>query len=413
MFEFFNKMYMKKLVVIFFIGMVLCSCSKEKVRNVKELISFKNKYKFDFEILEKLENDTIAWKYQLSANEFMLKGNYLKALKEWDKAFKGREVLYSPRKADSLRSNFTVHNAKDEIINESENTRLVIINEGHHNSYHRLFTKSLLEELYAKGYKHLGLEALANGKDKDLMLNTRGYPIKTSGYYTNDPNFSQLIRTAIKIGYNVFPYEQTIGVNNKEREIEQAKNIQKELEKFPNDKFLIHCGFDHVLEGSHRRWGKSMAGRLKEYTGINPLTIHQTKYSERGDKKLNSPLLKVFNVKKPSVLKDKNGSFFKYKRSNAWADIAVFHSSIKTDKGMIVEKDEVMYTLELERLKVEYPLMILVFETKDDLTKAVPVQIKEVHKKQNSTVLSLPKGEYSFVIVSKTNKTITFQEEIK
>ncbi len=404
---------MKKLEVIFFIGVVLCSCSKEKVRNVKELISFKNKYKFDFEILEKLENDTVAWRYQLSANEYMLKGNYSKALKEWDKVFKGRDVSYSSQKADSLTSNFTVHNAKDEIVNESENTRLVIINEGHHNSYHRLFTKSLLEELYAKGYKHLGLEALANGKGKDLMLNTRGYPVKSSGYYTNDPNFSQLIRVAIKIGYNVFPYEQTSGVNNKEREIEQAKNIQKELEKFPNDKFLIHCGFDHVLEGSHKRWEKSMTGRLKEYTGINPLTVHQTKYSEKGDKKLNSPLLKVFNVKESSVLKNKNGSFFKYERLNAWTDIAVFHPLVKTNKGMILEKEEVMYTLELESLKMEYPLMILVFETKDDLTKAVPVKIKEVHKKQNSTVLNLPKGEYNFVIVSKTNKTITFQEEIK
>lgn len=49
-----------------------------------------------------------------------------------------------------------------------------MINEAHHQLMHRTFTTSLLEGLYAKGYRFLGLEALAYD---DTLLNQRGYPV--------------------------------------------------------------------------------------------------------------------------------------------------------------------------------------------------------------------------------------------
>lgn len=398
---------MKGFVVLFFV-LLMFGCAHKK--EIKHLDSFERKYKFDSEIFEKLEKDTVAWKHQLSANEFMLKGKYKKALKEWDKAFKGRNISYSEAKKDSLKKIFTIHNAKDEIIKRSEDSQIIIINEAHHNSNHRLFTKLLLKELFDKGYKHLGLEALDNGVDKDLLLNERGYPIKKSGYYTNDPKFSLLIREAKRIGYNIFSYEQNIGVNNAKREIEQAKNIKKEIDKYPVDKFLIHCGFDHVLEGDYKRWGKTMTGRLKEYTGIDPLTINQTKYSEKGSKEFNTPMLKVFEVKSPSVLKDKSGNLFKYKRSNAWADIAIFHPLI-SEKNKEVKKSHV---LELDKLELNnYPLMVLVFERNDNINQAVPIVIKEAYDEQEKIILNLEKGIYKVVVVNKENDAVTFQEEIK
>lgn len=399
---------MRKCVILF-LGLTIFSCAEK--RKVEKLDFFERKYKFDFEIEDKLERETVAWKHQLSANEYMLKGNYIKALKEWDKAFKGRDISYSKEKKDSLKVAFTIHNAKDEIIQKSENSQIIIVNEAHHNSNHRLFTKSLLKELFDRGYKHLGLEALDNGNDKDSLLNERGYPIKKSGYYTNDPKFSLLIREAKKIGYNVFSYEQNIGVNNTKREIEQAKNIKKEIDKYPVDKFLIHCGFDHVLEGDYKRWGKTMTGRLKEYTGIDPLTINQTKYSEKGNKDYNHPMLKIFQIKEPSVLKDKKGSLLRYKRNETWSDIAVFHPIITKDKKE--DKRNVNYTLDLKNIKINYPIMVLVFEKNDVINKAVPIAIEEVNKEEKSIILNLERGQYKIVVVNKENKALTFQEEIK
>jgi hypothetical protein len=39
-----------------------------------------------------------------------------------------------------------------------------------------------------------------------------------------------------------------------------------------------------------------MASRLKEFTGVNPLTINQVKYSERNNSNYNQPLLKALKI---------------------------------------------------------------------------------------------------------------------
>lgn len=81
----------------------------------------------------------------------------------------------------------------------------------------------------------------------------------------------------------MFGYEATGGENGKEREIAQARNIIRFIDQNPHGKLLIHCGHDHVIEGmpSSRAWEKAMAGRLKEYTQIDPFTIDQTQFAEK------------------------------------------------------------------------------------------------------------------------------------
>lgn len=84
-----------------------------------------------------------------------------------------------------------------------------------------------------------------------------------------------MIRAALEIDFYVFLCETQINVNDKEREIQQAKNIQRMISSHPEGKFLIHCGFDHINEAHVPGWEKAMAGRIKEYTGIDPFTINQ------------------------------------------------------------------------------------------------------------------------------------------
>ena len=62
------------------------------------------------------------------------------------------------------------------------------------------------------------------------------------------------------------------------REIEQAENIQKFIERNLLGKVLIHCGYAHAYEYDYPAWGKAMAGRLKDIMKIDPLTIDQTMY---------------------------------------------------------------------------------------------------------------------------------------
>jgi hypothetical protein len=294
-------------------------------KNVIEKIDFKTEYKFSSEIENKVFTDTVPWKYQISASEYATKGDYKNALIHWDFAMRTSEKEYSKSQIDSINQTYSKVNATDYIIEQANKNQVIIINEAHHNSFHRVFTKSLLKKLYENGYTNLGVEALGNGDYLDSTLNNRKYPILKTGYYIKDPQFGNLVRDALEIGYNLFAYEDIAEGNGKQREIEQAKNIQQVINSKPNEKFLIHCGFDHALEGTHQSWEKAMAGRLTEYTGINPLTINQVVYSEKSNGKFNHPLLKALDIKEPTIIIDKKNNPFKYEREEAWTDIAVFH----------------------------------------------------------------------------------------
>lgn len=54
-------------------------------------------------------------------------------------------------------------------------------------------------------------------QDEDTLLNERGYPLLSSGYYTQEPQFGNLVREALRIGYELFPYETQVRGDGKER----------------------------------------------------------------------------------------------------------------------------------------------------------------------------------------------------
>ena len=205
-----------------------------------------NPYFFQHDIVQQIEQDTTAWKWQTAAATYARSGHYFDALNSFDIATNAR--IYSPTTADStFYRSLTPVDARDYILKRAKNEEIVIINEAHHNPKHRLFTKSLLRELYQNGFRYLGLEAL-----DDTQINTRKFPNQTSGFYTNEPEFGNLIHEAIQLGFTVFGYEATEFANAKEREIAQAKNILAFLGTQPKGKVLIHCGFDHAYEGEVR-----------------------------------------------------------------------------------------------------------------------------------------------------------------
>lgn len=398
------NMYSKNLAKFMCVSATIISfwrCT-EAPKTIKT-IEFSSDYKFNSQIQTKVAKDTVPWKYQIAAADYASKGDYKNALQQWDLAMPRRERNYTTAQIDSLQKLYSIANAQEFIALEAAKNQIVIINEAHHNSMHRMFTKSLLKDLYAAGYRYLALEALSNGNDMDTALNTRKYPIQKTGYYTRDPQFGAMIRTALALGFTLVPYESTGNENNKEREIAQAKNLQKILEKDPKAKLIVHCGFDHVLEGTHRSWEKAMAARLKEYTGIDPLTIHQVLYSEKGNPKLNHPLLKAFDLKESSVLLDQNKQPFGYSRRKATTDIAVFHPNttyINTRPNWLFTNGNEQIQIDLQAIEFEFPVMILAYKKGEDIKTAVPVDITEAATKVATCTLALPKGKYEIVVTN-------------
>lgn len=404
---------MKNTFYIFAIIILFTSCKEEK--RVIEKINFEPEYMFSSEIENKVEKDTVPWKYQISASNYALKGDYKNALIQWDLAMGTREKNFSKSQIDSINQKYSKIKASEYIIEKAKENQVIIINEAHHNSFHRVFTKSLLQKLFENGYKNLGLEALKNNDSLISALNQRKYPIQKTGLCIKDPQFGNLVRDALEIGYILFAYENMGKGSGKPREIEQAKNIENVINSKPNEKFLIHCGYDHALEGNHSSWEKAMAGRLTEYTNINPLTINQVVYSEKSKPEYNHPLLKALDIKESSVIIDKDNKPLSYERGKAWTDIAVLHPNTKyiDDRpNWLFENGNKNVSISLTDIQIEFPIMVLAFKKGEDINLAVPIDITEVESKKDNCNLGLKKGVYE-ILVTNEKQSFKFEQKVK
>jgi len=279
----------------------------------------KFEYRFSIDVENSIEKDTVPWKYQMGANEYSFVGNYQKTRETWDKNGVG---ISSITKEDSLYFiGFIPVNAREYIIEHSKIEQIIIINEAHTYPNHRTFTHSLLQGLYDNGFRYLGLEALS-----DTTINERKYPIIESGYYTKETEFGNLVYAALNIGFTLFGYDD-FEHNGKKREIAQARNIANFIEQNPYGKVLIHCGHDHVIEGTPNNltWEKAMAGRLKEYTQINPFTIDQTQFAEKSQRRYNHSYISMVNKEYPVILIDSSGNLFNRKKGNDQVDVRIIH----------------------------------------------------------------------------------------
>lgn len=393
---------MKNTLSIFLI--VIISTIKLSAQEKKE------NYKFSNDISSKIEKDTLPWKYQMGAFDYSFGEFHKKALETWDKNGSGISKI---SKVDSLYfKTFKPQNAKKYIINRSKNEQIIIINEAHHNASHRVFTASLLQGLYDNGYHYFGLEAIS-----DTLINKRKFATKESGYYTNEPQLANLIHEAAKIGFIIFNYEAVVGKGGKEREIEEAENIAKIIAKNPNSKFLIHCGYEHVVEGTpgNKNWEKAMAGRLKEISKINPFTIDQVAYSEKGDIKFNSPYIKMVNSENPVIMVDGKGKTFDGGVGNYQTDCRIIHPVTKyindRPNWLLLSGKRKTYKIPTSKI-TEYPVLIFAYRINEFEQNGIPADIIEITNKSQTRNLILDKGIYKVIVKDKNYKIINEYQQI-
>ncbi len=196
-----------------------------------------------------------------------------------------------------LSSSATAVPAVEYVAERAQGHRIVMVNERHHSSSDRLLTMDLLAPLAEQGFRYFAVEAAWIGDP----VNTRGYPVPQTGYYVNDVVFAELIRSAVELGYRIVAYE----IENHQRSSNdppgetrrqaqrdwwQARNIATRVFDVDGDaKLLVHCGYAHLQESRTDSWAP-MAHFLRQMTGLDPLTIDQTVFSERGRPEVEHPL---------------------------------------------------------------------------------------------------------------------------
>lgn len=172
-----------------------------------------------------------------------------------------------------------------EIANQEQ---LVIIMEAHNAPKHRQWIEQTLSILRAAGFREYAAEGLA---ESGRSLKRRGYPVSSTGFYVSDPHFGNLLRTAIKLDFEIHAYEAH-GRNYDLREHGQAANLARLFRADPKLKLVVHAGYGHVLKTPQETGVKLMARHLWEMTGIEPYCIWQTWHSpEEGQARQLAELL--------------------------------------------------------------------------------------------------------------------------
>jgi hypothetical protein len=218
---------------------------------------------------------------------------------------------YRKNSQDDDSSIFETHypkNAADALKPILPTLQVVMTNEEHLISRHRILPLTLLNTLYESGFRYFAFEDLTGN---DSLINQRGYAdIKKTGYYSIDPIFGELIREAIAIGYILIPYEsitpderqESLAEKQQRRETGQAENlVMNILNKDPNAKILVHGGRNHIAKGINSiDLGddklvdiRFMAEMFKLKAGIDPFTIDQLTFQEQLTKEQPNELLSV------------------------------------------------------------------------------------------------------------------------
>ncbi|MEZ5344756.1 MAG: hypothetical protein R2681_04280 [Pyrinomonadaceae bacterium] len=327
--------------------------------------------------------------------------------------------------SDSPLKNYDAMDAVKSISAIAENEQVIMINEEHRTPFHRAFTEMLLSDLYKHGFRYFAAEALSSS---DIDLNKRGYPIQATGFYTDDPVFAGLIRTAIKTGFKVVAYEYEERCDPREedpffcqevREKGQAQNIYDRILKNDRDaKILVHAGRGHNAKSSFKEFS-FMAWHFEKISKIEPFTIDQLEYSERFNRTHENPLYRYLTgrglLEKPMVFKNVDGEF--YGRSTGY-DMRIFHPRMKFENGraafLKMNGSKKPVRIQVQRLEPEIrsaifdekePLLIQAF-FKDDSADAVPTDQIIIYSGEKIPPLMLPKGDFRIRIIDKTGKVL-------
>lgn len=225
---------------------------------------------------------------QIQAQNEAAMGNHAAALRLWD-------ALSSPPDSVGILPP-RVHgtDAVPYLAAMADTARVIMVNERHHAASDRLLTLELLPVLREKGFRYFAAETFGT---KDTLMNARAYPVDETGVYVQEPVFAAVVREARRLGYTLVPYEATREQSEAEndlspqerRDLAEAQNLDAAIFQVdPSAKVLVHAGYSHIVEKATERW-HPMALYFRDLTGIDPVTVDQTRLGERSEEAYEHP----------------------------------------------------------------------------------------------------------------------------
>ena len=198
--------------------------------------------------------------------------------------------------------------ALDYIPQLAKQYRAVFLNEAHNIALTRTLTVRLLKPLRDEGFNVFAVETLYS--PNIAALNKRGYPVDDSGFYTREPVYGEMVRTALKLGYKVVAYEADPDRSGNAREAQQAENLWNILKNDPDAKIVVNAGYAHIQKTGKFLGAQSMAEHFMKDSGIAPLAVDQTTMIPHLDRAMDhpdyGPIISALHPAEPVVFIDKD-----------------------------------------------------------------------------------------------------------
>ena len=272
-----------------------------------------------------------------------------------------QQALPDDRPSPLSVGGFRARNALDAIPELARHYRAVFFNEAHNVPLTRTLTVQLLSRLRAEGFNYFASETLYQ---TDTGLQARGYPVAGSGFYTEEPIYAEMVRTALKLGFKVIAYEAESNATGDAREAEQARNIYRQVfRNHPDARLVVNAGYAHIQKSGTFLGGSSMAEHLQKISGIDPLSVEQTMLyahpSAADDHPYYGAVMRKLHPAQPIVFLDKNGKPWSLRPGY---DVSVFFPPQQLNRGRPTWLDlgglRKPYFVDAERCQRTFPCLI-------------------------------------------------------
>lgn len=388
---------------------------------------------------------------ELAARESFV-GNDAEAIADFDLARPPDEDLTNKDAQAAVKALDGYHpiDARQAILKLADTHRVIFINEAHHVPACRAFALSLLPGLYARGFRYFAAETLS---EKDIQLQSRGYPTQKTGYYTTEPVFGDLVRTALKLGFKVMPYEYQMKpsqgfaasdnplADEELREQGEAKNLYDRIFKSnPNAKVLLYAGYGHIAKKTDTiTWSAGDLGAKKagsgifvpmaiyfqRLSGVIPFSIDQTNLYTRSTRDYENLLYRHIAsqglVKEtPIVFRDATEQYYMSPRGRGVYDLVVCHPPVRYQNGrpdwlrMNGHRSLVALPADLPAPQdAAHSLLVQVFYANEDPSLAIPIDQIEMRSPTGTRPdLMLPPGRFLLQVVNGMGAVLSHRQII-
>ncbi|MEL7531393.1 MAG: hypothetical protein AAFN10_08810, partial [Bacteroidota bacterium] len=245
-------------------------------------------------------------------------------------------------------------------------------------------------------------------------LNQSKIPRFQSGIYISEPQYANLLREALDLGYTLVAYESKGNFSGSQRDSVQARYLAEVFEKDSAAKMLVHAGYAHIYEKTNSPWIK-MGQYFKRFTGIDPLTINQTKLTENGYPEFESPyyeaILSTKKPKLPSILK-REDTYWTIPDFEGFVDMQMIHprTTWKYERADWLQKKG--YTLlKVPQEKLEHAILIQAFRAEEAdsfaLNQLIPLDQALVKNHERDNYLFVPAYDaYVIRILDRDNEVL-------